>query len=284
MNANKGVANRGYTQAFNNTVNRVRQAPTSYKIFGVIIFLIVIALVIYVIYFISNDYITSQKNEPWLIPTTKIARTGKIIPAQMIRPSQDSQFGIEFTYAFWMYVTDWSSYKFGEYKHVFHKGNASAMPLQAPGVWLYPKENKMAINMNTYHSVKESCDIGNIPIGKWFHITIVCIGKNLDVYINGRLKKRCSLIGVPKLNFGDLYINEWNGFDGFMSKFRYFNYAIPYYKVEQLVADGPSKAPCTETGSAPPYFAQDVWFASGFPDAINFPTGGPSMDPDRDIQ
>ena len=273
MNSNK-VANKGYTATFNNTVNKVRQSPTSYKIFGIIAFLLVICLVVYAIWSVVADYRNTQENEPWLVPTTKIARTSKIIPGHLIKPSNDSRFGIEFTYAFWMFITDWT-YKNGEYKHVFHKGNASAMPLQAPGVWLYPRENKMAINMNTFESVKESCDIGNIPIGKWFHVTISCIGKNLDVYINGRLKKRCKLRGIPKQNFGDLYINSWNGFDGFLSKFRYFNYAVPYYKIEQMLADGPSKAPCIDSNIKPPYFARDVWFASGYPDAINYPTGGP---------
>ena len=270
MNTNK-VANKGYGTALNNAVNKVKQAPTKQKVIGVVAFLIVLFLVIYVIWSLSQDYRQTQGNEPWLVPTTKIAQNPMKIPGYVIKPSNDSRYGIEFTYAFWIYVNNWV-YKNGEYKHVFHKGNASAMPLQAPGVWLYPRENKMAINMNTFESVKESCDIGNIPTNKWFHITIVCIGKNLDVYINGRLKKRCALRGVPKQNYGDLYINSWNGFDGFLSKFRYFNYAVPYYKIEQMIADGPSQKPCVETGVSPPYFARDVWFASGYPDATNFPT------------
>ncbi len=269
---NNNIGNKGYGKALNNTVNKFRQAPTSSKVLGVVSFLIVLVLIIYIIWYISSDFRLTNQNQPWLIPTTRIARTGKIIPGSMIRPSSDSQYGIEFTYALWIFVTDWT-YKSGEYKHVFHKGNASAMPLQAPGVWLYPRENKIAINMNTFHSVKESCDVGNIPIGKWFHLTISVIGKNMDVYINGRLKKRCKLIGIPKINFGDLYITEWNGFDGFISKFRYFNYAVPYYMIENMIADGPSKAPCESTKIEPPYLAKDFWMTTGFPDAINYPTG-----------
>ena len=63
-----------------------------------------------------------------------------------------------------------------EWKHIMHKGNSSGMPLQAPGIWIYPSTNKLAINMNTYNSVKESCDIGNIPLNKWFHLTVMVIG------------------------------------------------------------------------------------------------------------
>ena len=277
MNTNNSVGNKGYVGAFtntmNNTVNKVRRAPKSQKILGVVAFVIIIALVIYFLWSISKDYKTKQENEPWLIPNTRIARKHLTIPGYVIKESVDSQYGIEFTYAFWIYVTDWN-YKSDSYKHVFHKGNNGIMPIQAPGVWLYPKENKMAINMNTFHSVKESCDIGNIPIGKWFHVTISVIGKNMDVYINGRLKKRCSFKGIPKQNYGDLYITNWNGFDGFLSKFRYFNYAVPFWKIEKMIADGPSDAPCTETGVEPPYLAKDYWMSSGFPDAINFPTGG----------
>jgi hypothetical protein len=261
MNINKNFM-------FKDTINQVKRTSTSNKIIGVIFIMLILFVIIYFFWILIRDFNETQSDEPWLVSTTKIAQNPMKIPGYIIKKSNDSQYGIEFTYAFWIYINNWV-YKNGEYKHVFHKGNASAMPLQAPGVWLYPRENKMAINMNTFESVKESCNIGNIPIGKWFHITIVCIGKNLDVYINGRLKKRCALKGIPKQNFGDLYINSWNGFDGFLSKFRYFNYAIPYFKIEQMINDGPSKAPCIDTGAKPPYFARDVWFTSGYPDTIN---------------
>jgi hypothetical protein len=282
MNKNNSIGNKGYvgafTNAMNNTVQRARNVPTKHKFLGVAVFLITIILIIYFGWSISSDYRLRQGNEPWLIPTTRIARTGLQIPGQVIKESADSQYGIEFTYAFWIYVTDWTTFKSNSYKHIFHKGNNGAVPLQAPGVWLYPKENKMAINMNTFHSIKESCDIGNLPVGKWFHTTISVIGKNMDVYINGRLKKRCAFIGIPKQNFGDLYITQWGGFDGFLSKFRYFNYAVQFWQIEQMMADGPSKAPCTDSGTLPPYLSNDWWLTTGNVDAINFPTDGPSLE------
>lgn len=255
----------------NNTINKVKKAPRSYQIFGIISFIIVVLIIIYLIWYIITDYRNTRTNEPWLIKTTKIARTSKVIPGQLIPRSVDEQFGIEFSYTMWIYITDWGTYKSGEYKHILHKGDATAMPLQAPGFWLYPDSNRIAINMNTFESVNESCDIGNIPIGKWFHITLVVIGKNMDVYINGRLKRRCKLKGLPKQNYGNVYITQWNGFDGFLSKVRYFNYALPFWKIEQIVADGPSQAPCVDTQQKPPYFAPDYWFQTGWPNAVGFP-------------
>lgn len=240
-------------------------------ILGIGVVILIVFLVIYLLYSLISDFRSFSNNEPYLVEGTKVARTSKIIPANMIKPSVDGQYGIEFTYVMWIYVTDWGTFKPDEYKHVLHKGNGTAMPLQSPGIWLYPMENKIAINMNTFYSVKESCDVGNIPIGKWFHLAVVVIGKYIDVYINGRLKKRCEMKGVPKLNYGDLYMTQWGGFDGFLSKVRYFNYAISYPKLEQIIRDGPSKQPCTDTGTKPPYLADDYWMTTGFPDAVGAP-------------
>ena len=96
--------------------------------------------------------------------------------------------------------------------------------------------------MNTYNSVKESCDIGNIPLNKWFHLTVMVIGKSLDVYINCNLKKRCKLKGIPKLNYGDIYINSWEGFDGLISNVRYWDRAIGF-QIKHICEEGPSKVP-----------------------------------------
>ena len=229
--------------------------------------IILLVIIIYVLRIIYNDYSTYNNSEPWLVRGTKMGKTLKIVRGNKIHKSTDQQFGIEFTYSFWIYINDWT-YKQGAWKHILHKGSKIGMPLQAPGFWLYPYENKMAINMNTYYSVKESCDIGNIPIGKWVHITASVMGKNMDVYINGELKKRCTFKGIPKQNYGDIYINDFQGFDGFLSQVRYFDYALPIYKIEQIIREGPSKAPCVDTGEKPPYLADNYWLTTGYPNTV----------------
>jgi len=230
------------------------------QIYSIIIFLIFLSLLIYLLYKIIQNYNYVSKSEPWLIKDTKIARTPKIIPSYMIPLSNDSKYGIEFSYTFWIFITDWV-YKKNEPKHVFHKGNNSTEPLmQCPGVWLAPNDNKMYINMNTFENVNETCVIPNLPIGKWFHVSIILINNHLDIYINSKLKKRTKLNGIPKQNYGDLYINMNNGFDGFLSKFKYFNSAIPFWKLEQMFNDGPSNQPCDGSGlPVPPYLASDYW-------------------------
>lgn len=248
-------------------VNRARNASIGSKILGVFVIVLILLFVIYLVRRLRNDYNNVNGNSPWIVYGTKTANTRKVIPGHMIKRSNDSKYGIEFTYCFWMYINSWAT-KSGELKHIMHKGNSTGNPLQAPGFFLAKNENTLLINMNTFSQVKESCNIKNIPVHKWVHVAVVLMGRNLDVYINGRLKRRCVLKGVPKQNYGDLYLSLNEGFDGFLSRVRYFNYAAPYYLIEKMYNDGPSSAKCIDTGNAvPPYLRDDYWMTTGWPDS-----------------
>ena len=243
------------------------------KIISIVFAAVILAIIIYFLVMVSLDYSNYNKRSPYLLNGTKLAKSAKTISGSLVNQSVDGKYGIEFTYGMWLYIEDsnFAGARGKEWKHIMHKGSSTGMPLQAPGIWLYPSTNRLAINMNTYYSVKESCDIANIPLNKWFHLTIMVIGNSIDVYINCNLKKRCKFKGIPKNNYGDLYLNLWEGFDGFISNVRYWNKAIPSFKVERICKEGPSKAPCTDTGVNPPYLAKDYWMNTGFPDALGYP-------------
>ena len=51
--------------------------------------------------------------------------------AKTLGRSENEYSGLEFSYSFWMYIDDWSC-KYGQWKHVMHKGNTSSWPLRAP--------------------------------------------------------------------------------------------------------------------------------------------------------
>ena len=93
------------------------------------------------------------------------------------------------------------------------------------------------------------------------HLTIAVQEKNLDIYINGYLRKRYQLEGIPRQNYGDVYINNFGGYSGFLSNFRYFNYYISPSELEDIINSGPSSAPCVETGELPPYLSSDWWIS-----------------------
>lgn len=246
------------------------------KVSKVMVTVIAVATVVILLMMLINlvrGYSDDQKYNPFLVEGTRQGKKSLIVPGKNVYPSMDGQYGQEFTYAMWLYVEDsnFTGSKGSKMKHVFHRGNPQGNPMQAPGVWIYPYDNKLAINMNTFYSIKESCDIGNIPVNKWFHLSVMLIGQNLDVYVNCELKKRCKLKGVPKMNYGDIYITNWEGFDGLISNMRYFNRALQTHEMETLCSLGPSKGGCTDPSEKPPYLSDDYYLRTGFPEAVGFP-------------
>ena len=98
------------------------------------------------------------------------------------------------------------------------------------------------------------------------------IGNSLDIYVNCNLKKRCKLSGIPKINYGDLYINKNGGFQGYLSKLRYYSYAIEPYQITQICKIGPASLnDIDKKEDSPPYLAADYWTTTGFPEAGGFP-------------
>ena len=64
--------------------------------------------------------------------------------------------------------------------------------------------------------------------------------RNIDVYLNGKLARSCTLRSVPILNNGNLYINQDGGYKGDMSNLRYFNRAINAEQVQDIYQKGSS--------------------------------------------
>ena len=135
----------------------------------------------------------------------------------------------------------------------------TSWPLRAPGVWLHPTRNAMRIYMNTYSKIGDWVQVENIPVKKWFHTAIVLKQRNLDVFINGDMVKSYKLFGLPKQNYGDLFIHRLSGYDGFTSRLRYFNYAISYSELDKLIKQGPSPIGCSASNDLPPYLASSWW-------------------------
>ena len=86
--------------------------------------------------------------------------------------------------------------------------------------------------------VKE-IEVPNIPINKWVNVIIRCHTTSLDVYVNGTLARSIELSGVPKQNYGNVYVAMNGGFDGYISNLWYYNYALGTAAIQQLVAKGP---------------------------------------------
>ena len=243
--------------------------------------IIFILLIIFTKYLVVM-YSSYSDNNPFLIEGTKSAKHSVVINQDpesinyiQIRRSENED-GMEFTYSFWMLIMD-ISYKRGEWKHVFHKGNNTSYPNRAPGVWINQTKNSLRIYMNTFDNILEYVDVDDIPIKKWFCIQVMIqnvhshndnskdlIAKDnshvLDIYLNGQLKKSKLLESVPKQNNGDLWVNLFGGYDGYLSKLRYYASALDEDRIEEIVREGPASVVTTDTGEMPPYLEDKWWY------------------------
>jgi len=202
-------------------------------------------------------WLFSPSNSPLLID-------GMIQSNQMMRIPQDpnvpgsvpilrsvnSVDGLEFTWSVWIFVDDFA-YKEHDYKHIFHKGNDTInltnaptgmnFPNNGPGLYIAPDTNNLVVVMSTFDTPKEEVIVKDLPLNKWVNVIIrVSKQSQLDVYINGVLAKRHILKGVPKQNYGDVFVSMNGGFSGFTSNLRYYNSSLGTSQIQSIVDKGPN--------------------------------------------
>lgn len=197
------------------------------------------------------------------LPIT-ISQDPKVAGSQTIIRSNNQLTGIEFTWSVWLYI-DKSTVEqsFTKYKHIFHKGNLNLTsvggnglnnPNNAPGLYISPKATTdsvvtLTVAMSTFDDYNETIEIPNIPLNKWMNIIIRCKNTMLDVYVNGTIAKSVKLTGVPKQNFGDVYVTQNGGFNGNIADLLYYNNALGIADIQQLATRGPSTHSATIRGN-----------------------------------
>lgn len=246
-------------------VKNISKAALPFQIGLIILFVIGFSILLVFIKNMVLNQLSKRKESPYIIQGTKKAKKSLVISQDPNTPGSipllrsHNRSDAEFTYSLWMLVED-TEYKYGEWKHVFHKGNDTAYPLRAPGVYFHPKENKLRIYMNTMNETMEYVDVSNVPMKKWIHLGVVLKGNRLEIYFNGKLRTVKTFTSVPRQNYGKLWINLFGGFEGYLSKFRYFNYALDYMEMLNIVKQGPSSNNCIDTDEVPPYLNDSWWF------------------------
>tara|TARA_B100001175_G_C19452018_1_gene611855 strand:- start:56 stop:1027 length:972 start_codon:yes stop_codon:yes gene_type:complete len=185
-----------------------------------------------------------------------------------IMRSKNQNSGIEFTWNTWLFIeTVKNTGK--DYQHIFHKGddllnknNISSIN-NGPGLYIQKdmtlNQIKLRVLMSSYDNPKGAdIEIPNIPLQKWFNVTIRVKHKFLDVYVNNNIAHRHIFEGAPpKQNYGNVYVSQQNGFEGLISNLRYFNRAISGVEIANIVSQG---ANLQSSGSDslsinPPYFS-----------------------------
>ena len=168
--------------------------------------------------------------------------------------SVNANNGIEFSWSVWIFINN-LQYLEGQYRHIFHKGNGNletsglVFPNNAPGLYLAPNTNNLVVVMNTFNVINEEIIIPDVPLNKWVNVIIRCQESVLDVYINGTITRSLQLQGVPKQNYGDVFVAMNGGFDGYISNLWYYNYALGTAAIQNLIKKGPNTTMVGSDGS-----------------------------------
>ena len=189
--------------------------------------------------------------------------------------STNANDGIEFTWSTWIFINNLNDS--GTYKHIFSKGNSNIQenglihPNNAPGLYIAPNTNTLVVMMNTFNVINEEILIPDIPINKWVNVIIRCQNTTLDVYINGTIARSINLSGVPKQNYGDVYVAMNGGFNGYISNLWYYDYALGTSSIQRLSEKGPNTKMIGSNGLDDNMFnyLSLRWFFYGAGDSFN---------------
>ena len=230
------------------------------------------------------SYILKPTQSPHLIDGMVDASQMIVIPqdpsgnsnAVTIYRSVNATDGIEFTWSVWFFINNLQT-NAGIYKHIFSKGNSDlnqngmVYPNNAPGLYIAPNTNTLVVMMNTFNVINEEILIPDIPINKWVNVIIRCQNTTFDVYVNGTISRSINLIGVPKQNYGDVYVAMNGGFDGYISNLWYYNYALGTSAIQKIANNGPNLKMVGTSGvnDKSSNYLSLRWFFRGSNDAFN---------------
>jgi len=259
------------------------EGAVSQILFGVVL-VIVIYLAIASGEYMYNSITRMYKDRVELFPDTyvsgskmyTITQNPNVKGSKTIYFSDNQRSGIEFSYSLFINInsSSFNNTDTSSLYHILHKGYGRTYPLLGPGIFCWGHVNKLRVFMNCYDTWDNYADIDNIPVDKWFHLTVTCKGNTLYVYINGNLKTKMALSNntPPYQNYGNVYAFNnrklqlnvattqsllkdpmfsdpiapltsitFNGaIKGMISRVYYFSYALTYPEIQSLMNLGPS--------------------------------------------
>lgn len=159
--------------------------------------------------------------------------------------SNNQETGMEFTWNVWVKVDGVGAND--KRDHIFSKGGngrataSGYMNANAPGLYLDASSNKLIFKMDGQTSdTGITAEIPNIPMKRWFNVSIRLENKVLDIYINGTVAKRVVFDSVPRQNYDDIFVCYNGGFMGSLSGLRYYDRALNVFQINNIVMAGPS--------------------------------------------
>jgi hypothetical protein len=95
-------------------------------------------------------------------------------------------------------------------------------------------------------------------LGRWFNLAIRMQNKIMDVYVNGTVAKRYVFSSIPRQNFGDVIVGE---FDGTLSDLRYFDSALNIFQLNNIAMAGPNLKAESKTLDTRFDYLSSLWYS-----------------------
>lgn len=201
-------------------INFVIDYFTNSNTFVKILGFISLIIIIYINYVFVKKYRKYQKENPVFFKNGIDGKEHKIIKDKDIIVSLEKN---EFTYNFFLYVSDWD-YNIYWHKPILVKtqNNREFSPL----ISLNPIKNDLSATVSTENGNQFTVVFSDFPLKKWTNVAVVLHEKIFELYINGLLADTAILDSAIKYNNGDLHIFPWGGMGGYLAKLSYSNRAL----------------------------------------------------------
>jgi len=194
------------------------------------------------------------------LPAPVSGKVQTIIPAPNAPIGANGTFGMQF----WMFIADWD-YNFAKEKTVVKRKGTGGSTDVSPWITLHPTDNSLQVKLAIYPTGAPSpggtsptgdtftCAVENVPLQRWFAVSVTVFQRNVDIYLDGRLVKSCVLPGVPKPVLGDIQIGDAaTGFSGSVCSLKSYTNMLGPVDAKSFAAAGTScQAPTPATSSSP---------------------------------
>jgi hypothetical protein len=230
----------------------------AFLVLVLIVFIMLMNLGVFLI-----NYILQPSKSPYVIKglqpgnrTVRIPQDPKNSNAVTIYRSNNADKGIEFTWTVWINIDRLPDSP----KNIFTKGFGGSQ--RGPSVSLKGNADKTGSIIVGMDSVNASdaniIEIPNIPLGRWFNLAIRMQNKIMDVYVNGTVTKRYVFSSIPRQNFGDVIVGE---FDGTLSDLRYFDSALNIFQLNNIAMAGPNLKSESKTLDTRFDYLSSLWYS-----------------------
>jgi hypothetical protein len=240
-----------------------------------IVILIVVALILIVVIIIWIISIVRKSNFKVVSISDRIIRLDRSenMPMTFASSKFPPSNGHEFTYSFWIYLTDYDVL----YNHraLFRRGGSvDGINFGNPIVALDSKTNKMYIAIKTNQSLDvQSIEdvlmstkkyavtaIDYVPLQRWVNIAFTVQDAVITIFMDGDIYSVKSITDIPDIDpvntsgvitptrgfysntTGDMYVGDSKYITkGFISRLQYMNYACTQKQMQQIYKSGPVK-------------------------------------------